>query len=474
MNVKNSHIIPVVTTANFHSERDNLDAVSSYRKHRVSPQRNGGSRLRLRHIYKTVIVALCLGAILCGQALAKTQIVQFASVNHGDAHREFLEASRIIYEAQNPDVQIEIITGDQNKAMTMIVAGAQLDVIDMSTNEAPQFFASGLLKNLAPYIAKDKSFDIRAFVPVSTLGYQARGEVFGLPTSTFQILCWYNKDLFQQAGVLDPNELGSNWNWESVISAGKKLTRDTTGDGVPDQWGVQADNSFYRWPIFVHQAGGLLFDRVEEPTKPTFGSPAAQKGVEFFASLYKEHNITVGVSKMWEAYKFFTAGQIGFTLSDGPSMFNYLARNALGKFEWDLAQLPKGPDNNGTLVIMNGFQMTVNAKNPEATWHWLKFLVSQERSMDFMLRTGRTPARIALLREFPRTLEIRPQHTDAAGDAVLNPASKHNYISPILPSLHKITSSVLNPVLQGSKSVEQALHEFDIQAAGFLADLGKK
>jgi multiple sugar transport system substrate-binding protein len=282
---------------------------------------------------------------------AKAKIVHSAHPDHGTAYRQFVEDAKVDFEKRNPDIEIEVIPGTSfDKALTMAAAGVAPDIYDGSTNTAYSYYSAGLLLDLRPLVEKDKSFSITELVPPSLSGYQVRNTLFGLPISIFQILCFYNRDMFLEAGIADPGDLGEGWTWESAIAAGKRLTRDLDSDGNLDQWGVEVNSSFYRWPIFAHQAGGLLFDRLDEPTKPTFTSPAGRAGLGFLTDLFATHNIAFDINRMWDGYKFFYAGKIGFSLVDGPSLLGSMPREVGDRFEWDVSQLPKGPDNNGTML----------------------------------------------------------------------------------------------------------------------------
>lgn len=55
-------------------------------------------------------------------------------------------------------------------------------------------------------------------------------------------LTWYNKTLFENNGLETPYELykQGNWNWDTFRDAAIKLTQDTDGDKVIDQWGYSS------------------------------------------------------------------------------------------------------------------------------------------------------------------------------------------------------------------------------------------
>ncbi|MGI6083708.1 MAG: ABC transporter substrate-binding protein [Limnochordia bacterium] len=416
-----------------------------------------------------VVVLVLLLLLLSPAAISKTKLVHYAYTGHGEQYRQFIDHAKANFERANPNTEIEVVEGnDYTKALTMALGGVAPDVLDMSTNLAFSHYASGLLRDLTPFITSDREFRIQDFVPASLIGYQARGATFGLPSSIYQVLCFYNRDLFLQAGINEPALLGEGWTWDAAISAGKRLTRDLDGDGVPDQWGVRASNSWYRWPIWVHQAGGMLFDKLVEPTKPTFDTPAGRTGLGFLADLHLE-GAAVPVTQV--SHELFYNGQVGLSLDDGSSWLTIIPTSSGGRFEWDVVELPKGPVHNGTFLIMNGYQMSASSGHPEAAWEWIKHLVSREAMLDFMTITGRTPARTALLREIPKTLEVVPRNLQSVADAVLNPNSQPPYLTAVYGQLNSVTGQITRSVLLGQKSVVAALQEMDVAAAALMADL---
>lgn len=411
-------------------------------------------------------VSFVLISLFSAASLAKTTITHFAYSGHGEAYYEFVQNAKALFEAENPDIEINITRGSNyDQATTMVAGGVGPDIFDFSTNVAPGYFAAGVLRDLTHYLERDEEFARDDFIPLAMEGYRTDEEIFGLPISTFQIFAFYNKDLFDQIGSADPNGLGENWTWETAVDVARKMTRDTSGDGNIDKWGLRAANSLYRWPIFVHQAGGYLFDKISDPTQPTFETEPARVGLNFFADLFRQHDVVAA------SYTQFLEGHVGFTTDSGPSYFGLMAREVGDKFSWDVAELPKGPDNNGTMVIMNGFQMSAMTDHPDEAWRWLKFLTREEQVTDFMSRTGRTPARISSWQDFAATLTDVPQYLDAASDAIQNPASTTNYITPIYRELASASGSIIAPVLTGEKSVDQALQELQVKAESLFAEL---
>ena len=79
--------------------------------------------------------------------------------------------------------------------------------------------------------------------------------------------------LFDEAGLVRPNEvyLSGGWTWDTVVEMGKKITRDTNGDGVKDIWMLESPSTWVPdWVAKVHQFGG----RSSTSTAPGHDRPA--------------------------------------------------------------------------------------------------------------------------------------------------------------------------------------------------------
>lgn len=120
--------------------------------------------------------------------------------------------------------------------------------------------------------------DLNDYYPGILAVNEFDGEVYGLPWIAQPVIVYYNKALFDAAGLEYPT---SDWTWDTFTELAKALTLDTDGDGEVDQWGF-TNNS---WPppyIFVWQAGGELIN--EDFSEAPIDSPEFIEGFEFYLS----------------------------------------------------------------------------------------------------------------------------------------------------------------------------------------------
>ena len=124
------------------------------------------------------------------------------------------------------DVQVEVVNWDNY--WTLLEAGASggqmPDVFWMHSNNAQRYMDAELLLNLNDYIAADESIDMdNYYQDIVELYTQDDGTYYAIPKDYDTIALWYNKDMFDAAGIEYPT---NDWTWDDLYEAGKALTKD--------------------------------------------------------------------------------------------------------------------------------------------------------------------------------------------------------------------------------------------------------
>jgi arabinosaccharide transport system substrate-binding protein len=89
-----------------------------------------------------------------------------------------------------------------------------------------------------------------------------RGHTFGLPADVHPILLAYRADVFEAAGI-NVEELTT---WEKFFAATRGLVRDLSGDGTPDQYPFELQETEGSAAMaLLLQAGGRFFDEAGQP-----------------------------------------------------------------------------------------------------------------------------------------------------------------------------------------------------------------
>ncbi|MDD5603541.1 MAG: extracellular solute-binding protein [Eubacteriales bacterium] len=156
----------------------------------------------------------------------------------------------------------------------------------------------------------------------------------------------YNKELLDRAGQPDILDLveQNQWNWSTFLDIAKATTVDYDGDGIVDQYGVAAHNSWYIFKYFLYSNGltsGAEYDEKSQDVYLIIKTPAAVRTFQFVSDLafvhkvYKQSSGTLG-------YGDYYKGKITMQVHN----YGGVNRDALkaGMLTTRLAPMPMGPD----------------------------------------------------------------------------------------------------------------------------------
>lgn len=193
-----------------------------------------------------------------------------------------------------------------------------------------------------------------------------------------------NLDMINALGLQNPADLfeQGNWTWEIMREYMQLATRDTTGDGIHDQFGIGGQPSEILTGLLGSNDGYLVI----EDTR-TFGldHPNSIRALEFFYNIlhtdrtfhYDSTANTLGSysRQMWiwtEGSTLFFPAEL-WMLNEG---FNDRGAN----FDFTSVPWPQGPDNTRGYTYMrgwaNGNAIPVGVQNP----HDVYFIYEQIRS----------------------------------------------------------------------------------------------
>lgn len=400
------------------------------------------------------VVAVLMTALLISSlpAVAESEpIVHLTYASHHPEWAEFLYMMAERFEAET-GLQVEVEVGPSGGAyreqvLVRTAGGVPPDVMDFNPGQAALPIQSRLFEDLRPYVERDQ-VDLSQFPPVAIEGMTAPdGTMWGLPMGLFPISVYFNVDMFSQAGLANPNDLGDDWTWETYLDSARRLTI-TDAEGKVLQFGT-IDPRF-RWQILVHQAGGRVYDRHVFPTESRFDTPEVLEALEFRQALWQAGTIS-DHGGVWNQ-------AAAISMVDGPTVFN----RQVGDFEMDVALQAQGPASRSTLVNPDGFQIHSASTNKEAAWRWIRFLVTEiENQMEFASITGRLPSqRDAMLRyhEIPRPL---PANWYSIIEATFDPDAHAPYVVPDL-EMTSVVDRVIGQIWRGEVAPQtgvQQIHE---------------
>ncbi|WP_252891795.1 ABC transporter substrate-binding protein [Thermoclostridium stercorarium] len=167
---------------------------------------------------------------------------------------------------KNPNIKIEIQLNGWSDYWTALDAAASAgtlpDTFWMHSNNFYRYASNEMLKSLDDLIASSDKIDLKNYPEGLVSLYNYNGKQYCIPKDFDTIGLWYNKTMFDEAGLEYPDE---NWTWDDLYEAAKKLTK-------PDksQYGFLAplhnQEGFYN---FIYQNGGTVITPDKNPDMMT-------------------------------------------------------------------------------------------------------------------------------------------------------------------------------------------------------------
>jgi len=163
-----------------------------------------------------------LGAISSAQNITLTFIgweaspLETASVQKGLAR--FMEL--------HPNVKVEYtpVAGEYHpRLLTMIAGGTAPDVFFVGSRSYRDLVKRNVLLDLTPYF--EQEYQLTDFVPSDREKMSIDGKIYGISSCIVVPQLYYNKDLFDAAGLpYPPSNPADAWTWDEFVEVAKKLT----------------------------------------------------------------------------------------------------------------------------------------------------------------------------------------------------------------------------------------------------------
>jgi multiple sugar transport system substrate-binding protein len=154
--------------------------------------------------------------------------------------------------------------GYVEKISTQLAAGDPPDIAYLDETQAFPWAAEGKLLDLTPYFDGQPERTL-----VKNIVYRAGDHLIGTGLATGVILTYYNKDIFDKAGVpYPPARADQAWTWDEFLANAKKLTKDRAGHDAADPafdpnqietYGVAISPHWWgNYIPFIYSAGGKV------------------------------------------------------------------------------------------------------------------------------------------------------------------------------------------------------------------------
>ncbi len=322
-----------------------------------------------------------------------------------------LDAAIEKFEASHPGVRVEYVSGLLERdytewLMARMLRGETPDVLLIPPDDFDEIVSIGALEDL-----QDRAAELRErFYPGAFSAGQWEGRQYALPYECVPTLMFVNKTLLEREGIALP---GDCWTMEDFYAICKRVTRDTDGDNVIDQYGC----CNYTWEEALYASGASLFQNNGSFCDLT--SAEMMEAASFTAGLNAlagEHTVTA---------REFESGQAAFR----PMLFSeYRAYQSYpwrikkySRFEWDCLKMPAGA-SGGNISEMTSLQMGIGrqSRHKDLTWELLRTLTCDEEIQQKIYTDSQGCSPLPAVTAAPETTEILRRNTLSDGGLDLN------------------------------------------------------
>jgi multiple sugar transport system substrate-binding protein len=324
------------------------------------------------------------------------------------------------FHAANPKVTVDVSVSDWDaywdKVQTGIAGGAAPDVFAMDGPLFPDYQSRGVLLDLKPFIDRD-AYDLTQLADQGVADFTtADGGQYGLPRDLNTVVLYYNKAMFDAAGVAYPDD---TWDWAKLVEVGKQLTKDVDADGTVDQWGFYTETTDMEnfWLSAVWQNGGDVMAPDGQTT--VLDTPEAAGGIQFLQDLIWKDKVMAEPALFAETGDAFEQGKAAME-SNGSWL---VPTHEAAGIDFGVAPLPQGPAGRFTSVNPTGAVVYEGTKAPDAAWEFVKYLASPPAQEQLMLLKASIPvSKEVLAGPYATSFEGAQVFADSLAYAKLKPS----------------------------------------------------
>lgn len=236
-------------------------------------------RLRKAIFLAMLALAVLLGALNLTSAAPVTLNVMYSN--------DLFTPDQVkAFEAENPNIKIEVIPFDTARFMAMNAAGNPPDIVRCNEDEVPYFASRKIALDITPYLKTAKYSKVSDFLPVMN-AFKYKGKYYGMIKDWSYISDgYYNKDVFDKAGLPYPSATEPMSVKEMADLARKLVKKDGDKTLV---YGIGYWEFAHQWLFTMVTRGEKIFSA--DNKKIMLTSPKSKEVAKFWYDIAKEQLI---------------------------------------------------------------------------------------------------------------------------------------------------------------------------------------
>lgn len=329
------------------------------------------------------VAAIALsGCTAAPESDGPVELTMLAGFTGGDrgAYEDLVAA----FNESHDDIQVTLeIQPWDSIAQTLPAAWATGQGPDLATpnfdpNIVAEYLETDSLLALDQLGGGEGQIDADNLFPAAIEAFTADGELYAVPANVATLQLYYNKALFEAAGIAEP---------PATVEEFRDAVATLTGDGV---YGLSLAEreTIQMWPILQWLEGG---DIVDAEGCSVLDTPEGIESLQIWTDIVLQGGAPVGLTGA-ESDSLFSAGQAAMQLNGPWAAAGY--RDA--GIDLGVAPVPTGVDGDVTLGSTVPLAISSGTDHPEEAQQFLAWWTGVEAQKQFALASGFPPVRTDL------------------------------------------------------------------------------
>ena len=310
-------------------------------------------------------------------------------------------------EKDHPEIKLVRQTypsGDYRDMLDTRIAGDDWpDVIRYTYQRLGKFKQADVMLDLSPYISQE---NLDGISPAYLSACMYDGKLIGMPHHTDTMALFYNKRMFEEAGIRIPTSPEDAYSWEELTDIARTLKEKYQ---LPYAFGgIWEKGSGYRYLPFIYMNGGAVLNEAQDAV--TMDSPEVLEAIKLYEDWRKEDLVVnTAFSGANTTNSLFVAEQTAFTFS-GSWHCSYMQENMGDK--WGITYMPQRNGKSGSDMGGNAVFAYAGTKYPKAAAIVVEYITNEENMKRFCETGSFIPVRTKLLeggveyKVFPEAMKV--------------------------------------------------------------------
>lgn len=264
------------------------------------------------------------------------------------------------YTKDHPSITFKpsVITNGSQGLLSLVEGDLMPDILILSDLDFYALADKNVLANIKELSKTRTDPGLSDYIPAALNSFSYHDSLLALPDGALPMMLYYNRDLFDAAGVPYPD---SKWTWTDMRNAAIKLTNSSR---QPPIYGLGGDATV-DWLPLVLQHGARLIDDPQHPQRLMFDDPRVAEALQFYSDLIHVDQVTPSYQIMTKSnvsLQLFASGQIAMLMQ----FMN--VRDNHWSFNWGVAPLAREKEQ-ATVATLSGYALNRKSKHLDAAYN---------------------------------------------------------------------------------------------------------